>query len=152
MTPGILEILRLRGAATPLPLANVTWEDAVEPENMIADPFELRLIRIRIQLLDPSTAAKMAGMKPTIIEALKACDGVTLDAAIKRLVKECGEDRNVCRDVVSDLWREGLIKITSGKGSAQARVELTDAGMHKVMTQKTGQTARDILSEIENLP
>ena len=151
MTTGILEILRQHGATIPAPHVEITFEDVVELEKMIIEPWEMQLINWLIQNL-ASCRAKIPGMKPTLIQALNACDGVTLDAAIKKLLKDCGENRDICQNLVSALWREGFIKISNGKGSAQARVDLTDSGRHKVMTHKTGATARDLLSEIGDEP
>ena len=134
----ILEIQRQNGGQALTP-SSVTWEDVVA----------LELLDCAIKDLGEKTAAKIPGMKPTLIQALTACDRVTLDAAVKKLVKDCGENRDICQNLVSDLWRQGFIKITNGKGSAQARVDLTDSGRHKVMTHISRKAAYSALDDVD---
>lgn len=95
-------------------------------------------------------------MKPTITQALQACDGTTVDAAIKRLVAECGEDREVCRDVVGGLLTMKLTEFTLDLKRSESVSNLTDAGRHYLATHSSRKVVYnaldDILSQIEGTP
>ncbi len=90
----------------------------------------------------------MAGMKPTIIEALIACDGVPVAVAIKKLMADCGEDRDVCREVVGKMLIDKLIDFSINSHQSETTSTLTEAGRHYLSTHSSRKVAYTALDDI----
>lgn len=124
----------------------------IDRRNNLLIGFQILISRHLSRAETKGTYAKMGPMELTRLMALQACDGRTLDMAVKTLVKKSAGDRDACLDAVGNMLRSGLIDMACQTGDRQTKVFLTAAGREEVfkeMTRTTRKTAYNALDEID---
>ena len=91
---------------------------------------------------------KMRGMPITRLQSFQACDGKSLDAAVRTLIEISEEDYDYCLAAIDDLLQNDLVKFSVRK---ETTVALTDAGhvqLHHERTRVNRGAAYDALDEM----
>lgn len=101
--------------------------------------------------IDPSVYGKMGPMPITTLNSLQACDGKSLDATIKRLMKEVGGDYDQCLAAFDALFNKGLVDFSFDRKVNQTIISLTAAGQEQLFKERTKLTrgaAYDALADM----